>query len=179
MAKKEKKTEENNESKEAEKKPKKSSSSGDLKGLSIFGKIVCVGVIIWLVSISYYAFAFFLLSMLPSILSIIIDRGSGRFASKTVSACNFIAVIPHLFNIGLAYEKDITAKQLMADPTTWFVIYSFSAIGWMMIWILPNLTLILITARADMKTKKLMSEQKKILDEWGAEVKTGKPRKSL
>lgn len=158
------------------KKEKKKKPSGDLKGLGIFGKIVCVAVIIWLISVSYYAFAFFVLGMLPSILSIMIDRGSGRFASKTVSACNFIAVIPYLFDIGLTYERDIHSKQLMSQPETWLIIYSFASIGWMLIWLVPRLSLIVITARADMKTKKLVTEQKNLLDEWGPEVKTGKPR---
>ena len=153
-----------------------SRSKNELKGIGIFGKVVGLGIIIWLVSISYYAFAFFALGMLPSILSILIDRGSARFASKTVTACNFTAVIPYLFEIGLTYEKDIYAKQLMTDALTWFIIYSFSAVGWMLIWILPNLSLIVITARADMQTKALLDEQAKLVDEWGEEIKTGKPR---
>ena len=161
--------------KKSEKK-EKSRTSNELKGIGIFGKIVGLGIIIWLVSISYYAFAFFVLGMLPSILSILIDRGAGRFASKTVTACNFTAVIPYLFEIGLTYEKDIFAKQLMTDGLTWFIIYGFSAVGWMLIWILPNLSLIIITARADMQIRSLLDDQERLSNEWGEEIKTGKPR---
>lgn len=165
------------EKKEGKKKNKdRSGKRSELKGIGIFGKIVGLGIVVWLISISYYAFAFFVLGMLPSILSMMIDRGSGRFASKTVTACNFTAVIPYLFEIGLTYEKDIYAKQLMIDPLTWFIVYGFSAVGWMLIWILPNLSLIFITARADMQVKALESQQKQLLDEWGEEITTGKPR---
>ncbi|PIR39539.1 MAG: hypothetical protein COV35_03240 [Alphaproteobacteria bacterium CG11_big_fil_rev_8_21_14_0_20_39_49] len=163
-------------SEEKAKKKIKSNKRSELKGIGIFGKIIGLGIVVWLISISYYAFAFFLLGMLPSILSMTIDRGAGRFASKTVTACNFTAVIPYLFEIGLTYEKDIYAKHLMTDPLTWFVIYGFSAVGWMLIWILPNLSLIFITARADMQTKALKNEQKKLLDEWGEDIITGKSR---
>lgn len=161
------------------KKEKKKKSSGELIGLGIFGKIVCVAVIVWLVSVSYYAFAFFVLGMLPSILSVVIDKRGGRFASKTVSACNFIVIIPYLFDIGLTYERDIYSKQLMAQPETWLIIYGFASIGWMLVWLVPRLTLIVITVRADIKTQKLVAEQKVLLDEWGPEIKTGKPRRVI
>jgi hypothetical protein len=169
----------NDEQKDEPKKPKKSknkSSSGDLRGIGILEKIISVGIIIWLVSISYYAFAFFVLGMLPALLSIIIDRGSGRFASKTISACNFTGILPYLFDIGLAYEKDIYAKQVMADTNTWIVVYSFAGVGWLLIWLLPNLSSLFITFRADMRVKSLLTQQKELLEEWGEEVKTGRMR---
>jgi hypothetical protein len=151
---------------------------GDLKGIGLIGKIVGVLVILWLVSISYYAFAFFALGMLPSIVSIIIDRGTGRFASKTVTACNFVGIMPYLFDIGMTYERSLASKQLMAQPMTWLVIYGASGVGWMLIWILPQITLVVFSMRADLKKSRLQEDQFKLLDEWGEEVKTGVGRKS-
>ena len=148
----------------------------DLKGIGFVGKAVGILVMIWLVSISYYAFAFFALGMLPAIVAIVVDRGAGRFASKTVFACNFVGILPFLFDIGLAYERSIAAKQLMVDPFTWLVMYGFAAIGWILIWILPQITLIIYTIRADVNAKKLHKDQESLLDEWGDEVKTGAKR---
>ncbi len=157
--------------------PQQSATDKELKGISIVGKIVGIMVVTWLISVSYYAFAFFALGMLPAIVAIIVDRGSGRFASKTVSACNFVGIIPFLFDIGMSYEKSIASKDLMAQPITWMVIYGFAMIGWMLIWILPQITLFFFTLRADMKTKKLLEEQKELTAEWGEEVKTGAKRR--
>lgn len=145
----------------------------DLKGIGILGKVVGLFVVAWLISVSYYAFAFFALGMLPAIVAIIVDRGAGRFASKTVSACNFVGILPFLFDIGMTYEQSLATKQLMAEPITWLVIYGFAMVGWMMIWVLPQVTLIIFTMRADVKTKNLQKEQDELLDEWGEEVKTG------
>jgi hypothetical protein len=147
--------------------------AGELKGIGLIGKIVGLLVIVWLISVSYYAFAFFALGMLPAIVSIVIDRGAGRFASKTVTACNFVGIMPYLFDIGMTYERSLASKQLMAQPVTWLVIYGFAAVGWMLIWILPQITLVVFTIRADLKKTKLQEDQVKLLDEWGEEVKTG------
>ena len=146
-------------------------SSGDLKGISIAGKIIGVLVILWLVSISYYAFAFFALGMMPAVAAFIIDKGDGKFASKTVIACNFIGISPFLLDIALTADKSMAAKYIMLDPITWLVVFGFSSVGWMLIWILPQITLIFFTVRADMKKNKILAEQDKLLDEWGEELK--------
>lgn len=151
----------------------KQTGVSDLKGIGLVGKIVGIVVGIWLISVSYYAFAFFALGMLPAIVAIIIDKGTGRFASKTVSACNFIGILPYLFDVGMTYERSLASKHLMSVPTTWLIIYGSAAVGWVLIWIMPQITLVFFTVRADMKRRKLMEEQTKMLDEWGDEVRTG------
>jgi hypothetical protein len=149
---------------------------GDLKGIGIIGQLIGFFVLSWLLSISYYAVAFFALGMLPTIFAMVLDRGAGRFASKTVAACNFIGTMPFLADIAMGYEPSITAKDLMAEPITWLLIYGAALVGWMMIWMIPQTTLMIFTMRAEMKTKVLKEEQAKLLDEWGEEVKTGKSR---
>lgn len=145
----------------------------ELQGMSIAGKIIGLMVVLWLVSISYYAFAFFALGMLPSVVSIIVDRGSGRFASQTISACNFVGILPFLFDIALNYEKSIAAKEIMMDPFTWVVIYGFAIIGLLLIFVLPNITAIIFSLKAEYKLNKLLNEQEKLVEEWGEEVKKG------
>lgn len=151
-------------------------AQSEIVGINIFGKVIGLMVCIWLVSESYYAFAFFVLGMLPSILSILIDKGSGRFASKTIFACNFAGILPFLFDIAITPEKSFTAQQLMNSVFTWSFVYGFAAIGGMMIWVVPEVTSILFSLRADIKTTSLLSEQEGLLTEWGEEVKSGKKR---
>ena len=146
-------------------------TSSEMQGISLVGKIIGLVVIIFLVSASYYAFAFFALGMLPSIVAFILDRGAGRFASQTITACNFIGILPFLFDIGLNYEKSIAAKEAMMDPLTWLVIYGFSIIGLMLIFVLPNITAIIYTVKAEIQLKKLLDEQERLTEEWGDEVK--------
>lgn len=153
---------------------KKKKSQKHLLGINIVGKLIGFLVIIWLISASYYAFGFFLLAMLPAITAMIVDRGAGRFASKTVSACNFIGVMPYLFEIAANYERTLAAKEIMAQPIVWLYIYGAAAMGWILIWILPQLCIITFTFRADMKVESLEKSQKNLINEWGEEVIDGK-----
>lgn len=160
-----------------EPKGKEKKSGGNLKGLGIFGQIVVIFIMAWLFSISVHAFIFFVFGMLPSIFALMVDRGTGRFTVKTVTACNLIAVVPYLFDIGLSYEKSLAAKQLVNDTSVWIVIYSFSAIGWMMVWIIPQLSMVFYNLKANMIFKRLENENKEMVEEWGEEVKTGAKKK--
>lgn len=152
----------------------KGQSKSELEGISTVGKIVGLLVIVWLASISYYAFAFFALGMLPSVMALIVDRGKGRFASQTIVACNFIGIMPFLFDIGMNYERSVASKEAMSEPFTWLVIYGFAIIGVMLIFVLPNITAIIFTLKAEYKLGTLKSQQEALIEEWGEEVSSGR-----
>tara|TARA_B100001564_G_scaffold354185_1_gene364342 strand:- start:1319 stop:1885 length:567 start_codon:yes stop_codon:yes gene_type:complete len=151
-------------------------SSGQLLGISIAGKLVGLAVMAWLISESYYAFTFFVLAMIPAFLYAGIDRRPGRFASKTVMACNFSGVLPYLFEIGRNYDLSIAAQQLIKDVFVWLQIYGFAFVGIMMIWVFPQIMHIFFRLRADIKKMHLNNRQEVLLDEFGENLKTGRVR---
>lgn len=162
--------------KTTEAKPEKAvpaQSSSQLMGINIVGKIVGLIVIIWLVSASYWAFGFFVLGMMPALLSMLFDRGAGRFASKTVSAFNFVGIVPFLFEIAQAFDRSLAAQRLMLDIWVWLVVYGTASLGWVVIWLFPQITVIIFSARAESKIEKLKREREELVDEWGEEVKEG------
>lgn len=148
----------------------RSKSENELQGINTVGKVVGLLVTVWLASVSYYAFSFFVLGMLPSVIALIVDRGKGRFASQTITALNFVGILPFIFDIGLNYERSVAAREAMSDPFTWVVIYGFAVIGLMMIFILPNITAIFFTIKAEYKLRTLNAEQEALVEEWGEEV---------
>ncbi len=150
-----------------------SGNSSQLLGINIVGKIVGLIVIIWLVSASYWAFGFFVLGMMPAILSMLFDRGAGRFASKTVSAFNFVGIVPFLFEIAQAFDRSLAAQRLMLDFWVWVVVYGTASLGWVTIWLFPQITVIIYALRADTKINKLKKERDELIEEWGEEVKEG------
>lgn len=157
-----------------EKKSKKAASGGSqLLGINVVGKIVGLVVVIWLVSASYWAFGFFVLGMMPALLSMMIDKGAGRFASKTVSAFNFVGIVPFLFEIAQAFDRSVAAQRLMLDFWVWVVVYGTASLGWITIWLFPQVTVIIFAMRAESKIQKLKDEQEELLEEWGDAVKEG------
>ncbi|MET0154641.1 MAG: hypothetical protein ABW189_00845 [Rickettsiales bacterium] len=141
-----------------------------VKKLSLAGKFFVVGLVVWVADASYFAFAFLVVAMLPSILSSLIDRSSGKHASKTVSAFNVVGVLPFLFDIGTQYDPALVAQGFFDDIHAWAYIYGFAAVGWMLVWLAPQLTILALTARAEEKSYKLEKKQAQIAEEWGEEV---------
>jgi hypothetical protein len=154
-------------------------TAAPLQSINILGKIVGFVVLIWLASVSRHAVAFFLIGMLPAIITAFLDRGRGRFASKTVTATNFIGIVPYLFEIsrGPTSAYTIAAKRLMANSETWWMIYSSAATGLIMIWLIPQITLIIFTIRSDIRAKNMEREQEALIAEWGEKVKQSTKKK--
>ncbi len=171
MADEAKKVETSNTQTVSEKKSTPSTGGTQLLGINVVGKIVGLIVTIWLVSASYWAFGFFVLGMLPAILSMFLDKGAGRFASKTVTAFNFVGIVPFLFEIAQAFDRSVAAQRLMLDFWVWVVVYGTASLGWLTIWLFPQVTVIIFAMRAESKINKLQEEQKKLIEEWGEEVK--------
>jgi hypothetical protein len=140
-------------------------------GFSIAGKVFAVFLTAWVADTSYYAFAFFICAMVPAFIAMTIDRSVGRFASKTVAACSLVGVLPYLFEIAVRYEPDLAAKEVMYDYRTWLYVYGFALVGWMLVWLLPQLTVILFTMRAESRVEELERRQERIMAEWGDAVK--------
>ena len=139
----------------SEEKAKQQSHGSQLLGINIVGKIVGLIVVIWLVSASYWAFGFFVLGMMPAILSMFLDRGAGRFASKTVTAFNFVGIVPFLFEIAHAFDRSVAAQRLMLDFWVWVVVYGTASLGLVTIWLFPQVTVIIFAMRAESKISKL------------------------
>lgn len=153
--------------------------SGELKSISIIGKVFGAVLVIWIGNTSPTALTLFSLAMLPSIITSMIDKGEGKFASKTISACNFVGIAPYIFNILQISEPaaiSAIAKELIYDVQTWVTVYGFALVGWIIIWLLPQITQIIFTIRTEIKYNRIKEEQAKLIHEWGEEIKLGKTK---
>lgn len=152
----------------------KSSQVDSTRGISMIGQMIGLLLLGWLFSTSsVYAIIFFVLAMIPSILALLIDRGAGRFASKTIVACNLIGVMPFLFELFQVYDRDALSRQFIADYTTWFMVYGFAGIGMILIWMFPQVSMLIYTLRTEIKVMHLQDEQNLLLKEWGEGIKEG------
>jgi hypothetical protein len=122
-------------------------------------------------AISGYAFVFFLIGMLPTIVSAFIDKRMSRAASNTIGAFNLMAIFPYLvelWNSGLASSDK--AREILTNIYVWFVIYSSSALGWLVIWSLPNIMGNFFVYRCKQKIESYRKEQEQIYEEWQVDV---------
>lgn len=160
------------ESAENEKKRRAAAEAGlgpasGVLGFSITGKLFAVLLVAWIVNTSYYVLAFFCLAMLPAGLAILFDRTRGRFATKTIAACNMAGTLPYLFEIYIRYEPDPATKEIMYNTSTWVFVYGFALVGWLLVWLIPQFSILIYAAKAENRAEELKKRQEHIIEQWG------------
>lgn len=147
------------------------SRKDDNPGISIIIKIIASLISFAALVVSGYAFIFVLFGMLPAIVAMTIDRRVTRSASNTIGAFNLMGVMPYLIQLWNSTEVSREAQHILTDVYVWFYVYSAAALGWIMIWIMPQIWANIILSRAHNKVNYLKQAQDKLVEEWGSEVR--------
>lgn len=150
--------------KKTEKKEKKSGGR-KLSAAPMILIIVVLGVVIKTTII------FILLAMMPSIVAWYVDMRPGKPNFRTVMACNLSGVIPYALELIGNGNQTSQMLRLLTDPPTWFLIYASAGIGWLLVWGCPYAVELYLEVINSSRIAKLESMQRKLVDEWGPEVK--------
>ncbi|MFO1241734.1 MAG: hypothetical protein U1E36_00805 [Rickettsiales bacterium] len=138
---------------------------GKLPGVLFIVSIIVLGVIIKMTVI------FFLLAMLPTIVAWYIDSAPRKPSCRIVMMCNLSGVIPFMANLINEGNKTPQVLQMFSDFSAWFVIYASAGVGWLLVWGCPYLIELCIEITNSSRIAKLESVQKKLVEEWGPEIK--------
>lgn len=133
-------------------------------------KIIAILIAIMVLVVSRYAFIFFSAAMLPTIFAIFFDKNSHKCLSATICSFNLIGVIPFLVRMWESRSVDYVAKQILADITTWSIIYGSAFMGQLLYATLPLIVVRLYAAKNELRIAKYKKHHRKICDEWGVEI---------
>jgi hypothetical protein len=126
-----------------------------------------------LIILLQFGFVFLLLALLPAIMAFFVDHHPGRPVFKTVLTTNFAATLPYLVPMlltGLHFKyNDISA--VITSPRIWLVVYGGAAAGWCLVYLCSFIARFLLIITYEYKTIALERFQKKLLDEWGQQIK--------
>ena len=142
-------------------------SDKNFKFASSLIKIIAVLIAIMVLVISRYAFIFFTAAMLPTIFVIFFDRNPHKCMSATVCSFNLIGTLPYLIQIWEASSVDYMAKRILANISTWAVIYGAAFIGQLLYSSMPMIVVKIYSARNEVKRQKLQKKVEAIEQEWG------------
>lgn len=145
----------------------------EIKGLGLIGSLVVLAVILLMGVVARNAIMFFVVGMAPTIVSIFMDKRGGNCASRTVGAFNFMGILPFLFQILTSTDKVSTASEISTNFTIWAIVYGAASMGWLMIYIIPQMTSAVFTVRANARIDQLTKAQLELIEEWGKEVADG------
>jgi hypothetical protein len=134
-----------------------------IKGITL---IIAIMVFI----VSRYAFLFFLASMLPTMVTIALDKKDNRSLSAVICTFNLMGVMPYLSEMWHSANVNVVAKWMIGDFSTWLTVYFIAFIGQLLVWFLPGLVSILYKAKSKLQVESLEQQRKVIQDEWDIRI---------
>jgi hypothetical protein len=120
-----------------------------------------------------FGFIFLLLALLPSFMASYVDTEAGKPAFKTVFACNLAATLPYLVPMLEAGVKlrHYDTSAILDNPSTWLFVYSGAAAGWCLIYLCRFIARFVVMMMYEYNIAMLEAQQKRLLEEWGQQIK--------
>ncbi len=137
--------------------------------IHIITQITILVALLILMNISTPAFVFFSIATMPTIIFMFLDRKNPyKFASATISAFNFLGMLPYL----IAMTKNLNNFEhytltILTEIQTWLVIYGASIIGKMVYILLPNMILKYEMQKIHNEKLKLIQKKEQLRKSWG------------
>ena len=111
--------------------------------------------------------------MMPTLVTLFVDRQRPRHLTYTVAVMNFAGVLPFLLTLAKTRLSLQTVAGLLTDPMVWLVMYGAAAAGWMICAGMAPLARLCLELQAAQKRRALEALAKAIRQEWGEEVAGG------
>jgi hypothetical protein len=115
-------------------------------------------------------FLIILPGMMPTLVTLFIDRQRPRHLTYTVGVMNLSGVLPFLLALAKGRLSLQTAAAVLSDPMTWLVMYGAAAAGCLICAATSPLARLCLELQAAQKRRALEALAKAICQEWGEEV---------
>ena len=128
--------------------------------------LILVGVLI--ISLSSVILLFF--GMLPTLVALIVDRTSQKYAVFCVGGMNFSDVFPFLLDLWSGEHTVGSAMEILTDPFSLFLMYGAAGFGWMIFIAVPPVVGAFLTVMAQHRVIQLRRDQEELIEEWGEDI---------
>jgi hypothetical protein len=108
-------------------------------------------------------------ALLPSLAALVVDRSQGKFQFKTILCLNISGMLPIIGEMVTATSSD-TIAMLVASPRAWIYAYGAAAVGWVVVWMVPQAVKSSLYFISQNNKQSLEEEAKALIEEWGEEV---------
>ena len=140
-------------------------ASGNIGGL-----LLIIMVVVITGALAFPSFIILACGMPPALAAALIDNRPGRYASYCVMAANLAGITPVLAALWFGGNSVALAMMLMSDVYVWLGIYGAAAFGWVLIWLLANITEFMLALIANYGISQRRAAQRALAEEWGAGV---------
>lgn len=118
-------------------------------------------------------FIFIMLAMLPTLVAYFMDNHHGLPLFKTIGACNLSALLPVIAPMieAVVYPDPFDPVEFMSNPMNWLIVYGGAALGWVLIFLCRIIGSFIMTLMYEYRIASLERMQKKLIEEWGQNIK--------
>lgn len=109
-------------------------------------------------------------AMLPTFVSMVVDRGPKRYGGMTVGGMNFARVSPYLLSLWTGPNDVPAALTIISDVFALLVIFGAAAIGWLLHSLTPAVMASFMSMTSQHRIAALRAKQQELIREWGPEV---------
>ena len=110
------------------------------------------------------------IGLAPTMVALIVDLTPGRYLTRCVGGLNVAGLAPFIHKLWLGGHTMALAFSIVTDMYAWLVIYSASAIGWLLFLGLPGAVTIFRQLNAKRRIYFLRERQRALIDEWGESI---------
>ena len=108
--------------------------------------------------------------MLPTLVALIVDRTSQKYAVFCVGGMNFSGVFPFLLDLWSGEHTVGSAMEILTDPFSLFLMYGAAGFGWMIFIAVPPTVGAFLTVMAQHRVIQLRRDQEELIEEWGEDI---------
>lgn len=136
------------------------------KKTSFFKKVFYI-ILMTIVSLFQPASALiFFCGMLPSFMTMLIDKDPNKTAVYSVMPMNLIGVCSIMLDLHQENNTIQYALSLLSTPFHWVIMYGGAAFGWIFYFIIPQIVAILIVKKTEIQTSLLEKSRDKLVTRW-------------
>jgi hypothetical protein len=115
-----------------------------------------------------------LAGLAPTYVAFATDDDSQKSGTVSVASMNFAGIVPFLIDLWSKGQTAENAFHILSDSKTWLVILGASAIGQLIVYVVPPAILTLTLTHAETRMKGLRKNLDLLKESWGTEVASPK-----
>ncbi|MDX1483593.1 MAG: hypothetical protein R3229_03835 [Alphaproteobacteria bacterium] len=151
-------------------KPRKSGAKGEG---SLYWGMVTLGAIAAGLIFALPTMLVLAVGILPTVVAAVVDLHAKKYAAWSVGFLNCAGLMPYLGNLWVNDHTVAGALAVLTDLTAWLVVYGAAAVGWAVYLGMPTIGAVILDLQNQSHIRKLRSERRKIVDEWGQDAAGG------
>jgi hypothetical protein len=120
-----------------------------------------------------------MIGLIPTMVAFFVDKDREHSGAVAVGAMNCAGLTPFVIDLLIKGQSMANTFQILANPNSWLVILGASAIGQVIVSIVPQAMATLALAHSETRIKNLRNNIELLKTSWGPDVGTTKPVEQL